>query len=76
MELGELQYKGILVFSGFCEPLLDKNIFSLVQISRKNLPRTQIELVTNGDVLNVDRMRRLLDSGLSTLIIIAYDEEF
>ena len=75
-EVGELHYKGILVFSGFCEPLLDKNIYSLVQISRNNLPRAQIELVTNGDVLNVARMRRLLDSGLSTLIISAYDGEF
>jgi len=75
-ELGELNYRGILVFSGFCEPLLDKNIYSLIRISRNNLPHAQIELVTNGDVLNVSRMQRLMESGLSMLIVSAYDGEF
>jgi radical SAM protein with 4Fe4S-binding SPASM domain len=74
-ELGELGYSGIFVFSGFCEPLLDKNIFNLIRITRKNIPLAKIELVTNGDVLNEERMSKLIAAGLTTLIISAYDGE-
>jgi radical SAM protein with 4Fe4S-binding SPASM domain len=42
---------------------------------RKNLPLSHIELVTNGDVLNAARLRRLFDSGLSTLLISVYDSQ-
>jgi len=63
------------VFSGFCEPLLDNNIFELIQISKLNMPDAKIELVSNGDPLNHQRMRKLFDSGLTTLLISAYDDE-
>ena len=75
LELGELNYSGIFIFSGFCEPLLDKNIFELIRISRLNMPHSKIEVVTNGDPLNPLRMRKLFDSGLTTLNISAYDDE-
>lgn len=74
-ELGALNYSGIFLFSGFCEPLLDKNIFELIKISRKNLPHAKIELVSNGDPLNSQRMRKLYESGLSTLLLSCYDDE-
>ena len=74
-ELGEVGYSGIFLYSGFCEPLLDKNIFELIQISKLNMPVAKIELVSNGDPLNHQRMRKLFDSGLTTLLISAYDDE-
>jgi len=74
-ELGEVSYSGIFIYSGFCEPLLDKNIFELIQISKLNMPDAKIELVTNGDPLNHQRLRRLFDSGLTTLLISCYDDE-
>jgi radical SAM protein with 4Fe4S-binding SPASM domain len=75
LELGGLNYSGIFIFSGFCEPLLDKNIFELIRISKLNMPNAKIELVTNGDPLNPHRLRKLFDSGLTTLNISAYDDE-
>jgi len=75
-ELGEVNYSGIFVYSGFCEPLLDKNIFELIRISSLNMPDAKIELVTNGDPLSSKRMQKLFDSGLTTLLISAYDGEF
>ena len=74
-ELGEVNYSGIFLYSGFCEPLLDKNIFELIQISKLNMPDAKIELITNGDPLNHQRLRRLFDSGLTTLLISCYDDE-
>ena len=52
-ELSGVLYSGTIRFSGFVEPLLDKNIFNLISIARKYLKTSNIEMVTNGDVLNV-----------------------
>jgi len=72
-QLNEVGFKGLFLFSGFVEPLLDKNIYDLVALVRSNLPECRIEMVTNGDVLNNKRLIRLFDSGLSTLLISVYD---
>jgi radical SAM protein with 4Fe4S-binding SPASM domain len=72
-ELGALDYKGIFVFSGFCEPLLDVNIYNLINIASRNMPNAKVEVVTNGDPLNLKNMIKLFESGLSTLIVSAYD---
>jgi len=75
-ELSCLDFSGVLVFSGFCEPLLDKNIYNLIKIASGKLDKAKIEVVTNGDVLNAKNIRKLFDSGLTTLIISAYDGEY
>ena len=72
-ELKEYNYKGIFLFSGFVEPLLDKNIFNLISVVKDRLPEAKIEIVTNGDVLNENRAKKLFESGLSTLLISIYD---
>ena len=74
-ELQELSYKGTIRFSGFVEPLLDKNIFNLIQNTRSMLNSVNIELVTNGDVLNKKRLTKLFDSGLNKILISAYDSK-
>jgi radical SAM protein with 4Fe4S-binding SPASM domain len=72
-ELGELGYSGLFVFSGFCEPLLDKNIYTLINIASKKMPNAKIEVVTNGDPLNKKNMVKLFKNGLSTVVVSAYD---
>ena len=72
-QLAEAGFEGLVLYSGFVEPLLDKNILNIVGRTRKNLPACRIELVTNGDVLNDDRLTALFDAGLSTLLISVYD---
>jgi radical SAM protein with 4Fe4S-binding SPASM domain len=73
VELKELNYKGTVRYSGFIEPMLDKNIFNLINMVRKNLPESNIEMVTNGDPLNLSRLKKLFDSGLNRILISAYD---
>jgi radical SAM protein with 4Fe4S-binding SPASM domain len=73
LDLAEVNYAGIFLFSGFVEPLLDKRIFSHVKTVRKYLPSAKIELVTNGDVLNIKRLKLLFKAGLSTILISVYD---
>ena len=72
-ELKSLNYKGTIRYSGFVEPLLDKNIYNLIDMARKKLPDCNIEMVTNGDVLNANRLKELFSKGLSKILISAYD---
>jgi len=74
-QLGEVGFRGIFLFSGFVEPLLDKNIFDLVAIARRNIPDGRVEMVTNGDALNDARLKKLFESGLNTLLISVYDSK-
>ena len=73
IELKELNYKGTIRYSGFVEPMLDKNIFNLISMVRKYLPESNIEMVTNGDPLNLKRLKKLFVSGLNKILISAYD---
>ena len=75
VELKELKYKGTIRYSGFVEPLLDKNIYSLIDMARSNLPECNIEIVTNGDPLNLKRLKKLFNSGLNKILISAYDSK-
>jgi len=72
-ELSDLDYKGMLIYSGFNEPLLNKKIYKNILTARKFLPNAKIELITNGDVLNKSRLKKLFVSGLSTILISVYD---
>jgi len=73
IELKELNYKGTVRFSGFIEPMLDKNIYNLISMVRTYIPESNIEMVTNGDPLNLTRLKKLFNSGLNRILISAYD---
>ena len=72
-ELKELSYKGTIRYSGFVEPLIDKNIYYLINMARNYLPECNIEMVTNGDPLNLKRLNKLFENGLNRILISAYD---
>ena len=57
-ELSIVNYRGTVRFSGFVEPLLDKNIYNLLSLIKKYLS-SNLEMVTNGDVLNLKRLKKL-----------------
>jgi radical SAM protein with 4Fe4S-binding SPASM domain len=72
-ELSDHKYSGTIIFSGYVEPLLHKRIYSDISYARMKLPNVNLELITNGDPLNDERTIKLFDSGLSILLISAYD---
>lgn len=72
-ELNEFNYKGTIRYSGFVEPLLDKNIYNLIKMARSYLPLSNIEVVTNGDPLNLKRLKKLFENGLNKILISSYD---
>ena len=42
-----------------------KNVTKILQ-EQRYLPKAKIELITNGDVLNLKNITKLFDAGLST----------
>ena len=72
-DLSSYNFSGIFAYCGFNEPLLKKDINRDITYARKKLPNSKIEIVTNGDVLNKERLQKLFDSGLSTILISVYD---
>lgn len=75
LELNELSYSGVIRFSGFVEPLLDKKIFDHIETFKNNCKSARIEMVTNGDVLNLSRLKKLFKSGLNKILISVYDSK-
>lgn len=73
-ELESLRYSGVIRFSGFVEPLLDKKIFKHIENFKKYLPNSRVEIVTNGDPLNLKRLKKLFECGLDKLLVSVYDE--
>lgn len=73
LELSEYNYSGIIVYSGFNEPMLNKKCFENISRTKSYLPNAHIELITNGDVLKVSNIKKLFKSGLSVLLISVYD---
>ena len=42
---------------------------------KNNLPNSNIEMVTNGDPLNLNRLNKLFQHGLNRILISAYDDK-
>ena len=72
-ELGVLEYRGTIMFSGFVEPMLDKKISDHVTVFRRSCPEATIDIVTNGDPLNIRNLELLNAAGISHLIVSMYD---
>lgn len=74
-ELAELGYSGRLGFFEINEPLTDKRIYNFIEYASKKLPSAWQMLITNGDLLTLESLRRLFEAGLKKLYISIYDQE-
>ena len=55
--------------------MLDKKIYNHIEIIKKNCPFSKVEVVTNGDPLNLANLKKLFKSGLDKILISVYDGE-
>jgi len=72
-ELVEIDFVGRLSLFSLNEPLTDNRIYSFLQYSTLMLPGCCHLLVTNGDLLTVEKLDALFDAGLDRLYINSYD---
>ena len=75
LDLYKISYKGNLLFSAFSEPFLNMELEELVKITKKFLPNSRLEIVSNGDLIKNDhkRLLNLYSLGLDTVSISIYD---
>ena len=72
-DLQEIHYEGKILFSAFSEPLLHKQVEELIAIAKKYLPNIRLEIVSNGDLLTVKKLKKLYEAGLDTINVSMYD---
>src|SRR3989338_8765338 len=48
-QLKEIEYTGMISYSGFSEPFLHKDLVEIIRLTRQACPKSRIEIYTNGD---------------------------
>ncbi len=71
-ELAEINYRGHVLFHFYGEPLTDKRLPSLVEYTKKKLPRAKLQINTNGFLLTISLYKKLVDNGVKLFIITQY----
>jgi 2-deoxy-scyllo-inosamine dehydrogenase (SAM-dependent) len=68
-ELAEIKYSGMIrpVFYG--EPLLDSRFPDWIRYIREKLPKADIIIFTNGDILTLDLYKKLTKAGANLFIV-------
>ncbi len=75
-ELSKLYYANRVLYCGFGEPLLYKDLIESINILRTKLPwNNNFHLVTNGDKLDVPLAKELVKAGLNRFYVSLYDGE-
>ena len=69
-ELEELEYEGTVMLAGYGEPLLSKHIIDMVNAFSKVC---NTEITTNGDPLTPKKISKLLEAGVSKIVVSLYD---
>tara|TARA_B100000575_G_C23044684_1_gene601294 strand:+ start:107 stop:997 length:891 start_codon:yes stop_codon:yes gene_type:complete len=74
-ELEENNYEGRIGFSGFSEPFLHTRLEQLVSIKNQYIPKARLEIVTNGDYVEYEKLRNLFDNGLYSIRVSIYTND-
>ncbi len=74
-QLDEIKFSGRLSFSFYNEPLLSLDLDFFVFEAKKKLPQVNLVLYTNGTLLTVERILKLLALGVDQFIITKHESE-
>lgn len=72
-ELAAMNFAGRMSLFCINESLTDKRIYDFIRYTSLMLPNAYHALVTNGDILNRERLDALFANGLDLLLINSYD---
>lgn len=73
-ELVEISFDGLIIFSGFSEPFLNKSIYDYITLIKEKLPKATLLINSNGDLLDKKTIKHIFNLGLDYLSISIYDE--
>jgi len=72
-ELEEWGFKGHVALHSYNEPLTDRRIFDLYSMVSNHLPQSELELRTNGDALDREKIESAIESGVTRIVITLHD---
>ena len=73
-ELKNIKFTGLFQYNFYNEPLFDDRLPEFVKYVNSNLPKCTQVLVSNGDILNVEKAKELVDAGMDKFIITVHDK--
>lgn len=71
-ELKEIDYAATIAYARYSEPMAREEIFELIQEACRALPTAYLKIISNGDYLTGEKVRRLASAGLSYLAVSLY----
>lgn len=67
IDLAEAGYNGIIRPHLFNEPLLDTRLTGFIKFTKEHLPEVDIEILSNGDFLDVETYSALINVGVKAI---------
>jgi radical SAM protein with 4Fe4S-binding SPASM domain len=74
LQLQEINYSGVISFSGFSEPLYHTELYYLVDLKTRLIPKAHLTINTNGDRLTKEMVNVLLKKGVNDICISKYED--
>ena len=72
-ELKNINYTGIFQYHLFNEPLYDERLVELVKYTSLHLPKVIQVLISNGDLLTIDKAKELEEAGINKFVVTVHD---
>ncbi|MFH1972236.1 MAG: radical SAM protein [archaeon] len=74
-ELAEINYKGAIHPHFYGEPLLDKRLPELIRYAKEKLPKVELVIFTNGDLINIEKYNELVKAGTNRFMIAQHSKD-
>lgn len=72
-QLKNIKYTGIIQYHLFNEPLFDERLADFVRYTSANLPKATQVLISNGDLLNIEKAKELSKAGINKFVVTVHD---
>ena len=73
-DLKELKYSGVIYLSLYNEPLFDDRLVDFTKYVHQELPEVTQLLISNGDLLNIEKAKELSEAGVDKFLITVHDK--
>ncbi|MBN2535208.1 MAG: SPASM domain-containing protein [Spirochaetales bacterium] len=74
-QLRDADFAGLIIYSGFSEPLLHPGLARFISLTKERLPDVLLGIASNGDLATKEKIRQVFDCGLDILALSLYDDE-
>lgn len=74
-QLSEINFSGLVAWSGFCEPFTYSDIPWLITTTKTYLPNCSLVVNTNGELLDKNNIEYFLSLGINNIIVSAYNKD-